>query len=85
MYETIVNHRYKFSKIGGVNYNFHNPNTLNPIPPDEVINDWKADYSKMKDDMIYEKKPPSFEDLIKNLSALRNELQNCTWEFELDF
>lgn len=85
LYETIVNHRYKFSKIGGVNYNLHEPKTLNPIPPDEVINDWKADYSKMKDDMIYEKNPPSFEDLIYNLSALRNELQNCNWEFELNF
>jgi predicted nucleotidyltransferase component of viral defense system len=85
LYETIVNHRYKFSKIGGVNYNFHNPNTLNPIPPDKVINDWKADYLKMKDDMIYEKNPPSFEDLINNLTALRNELQNRDWKFELDF
>ena len=85
LYETIVAHRYKFSRVGDVDYNMHNPKTLNPIPIAEIIDDWKADYSKMKDDMIYEEFKPSFEDLISNLEELKNRLKNLDWKFELSF
>jgi hypothetical protein len=85
LYETIVAHRYKFSRVGGIDYNSHNPKTLNPIPPAEVISEWKADYAKMKEDMIYERDKPSFEDLITNLEDLMAQLQAVNWEFELDF
>jgi predicted nucleotidyltransferase component of viral defense system len=85
LYETIVSHRYKFSRVGEVDYNLHHPNTLNPIPPKEVIADWEADYAKMKEDMIYEENKPSFEELINNLDALRTLLQALDWQFELKF
>lgn len=85
LYETIVSHRYKFSRVGEVDYNLHNPKTLNPIPPQKVIADWKTDYAKMKEDMIYEEKKPSFEDLINNLNDLRTQLQEVPWNFELEF
>jgi predicted nucleotidyltransferase component of viral defense system len=85
LYETIVAHRYKFSRVGEVDYNLHHPHTLNPITPKEVIADWEADYAKMKEDMIYEDKKPSFEDLINNLMELRRQLQAVEWAFELTF
>jgi hypothetical protein len=85
LYETIVSHRYLFSKIGGVDYNSHNPATLNPIPPNKVQKDWESDYAKMKEEMIYEKNPPSFEDLISNLTNLKDQLLNVGWKFELTF
>lgn len=85
LYETIVAHRYKFSRVGEVDYNLHHPHTLNPIPPKEVIADWGADYAKMKEDMIYEEKKPSFEELINNLNDLRTKLQALDWQFELNF
>ena len=85
LYETIVSHRYKFSRVGEVDYNLHHPNTLNPIPPKEVIANWEADYAKMKEDMIYEESKPSFEDLISNLNNLRTLLQALDWQFELKF
>lgn len=85
LYETIVVHRHKFSKVGGVDYNEHNPITLNPIPPEEIINEWKTDYAKMMEDMIYEVEKPTFEDLINNLNDLRNQLQSVEWHFELNF
>ena len=85
LYETIVAHRYKFSRIGEVDYNDHNPKTLNPIPIKEKFEEWKSDYSKMKEDMIYEENKPSFEDLIKNLEDLRNKMQLLNWQFELEF
>lgn len=85
LYETIVAHRYKFSRVGDVDYNLHHPNTLNPIPPKEVIADWEADYAKMKEDMIYEENKPSFDELINNLDDLRTQLQEVPWNFELEF
>ena len=85
LYETIVAHRYKFTRVGKVDYNLHNPKTLNPIPPERVIADWVADYTKMKEDMIYEEKKPSFEDLMNNLNELRSQLQALEWKFELEF
>jgi hypothetical protein len=85
LYETIVAHRHKFSKVGGVDYNLHNPQTLNPVPPQEVAAAWEADYAKMKEDMIYEENKPSFEDLINNLEELRKQFQAVEWAFELEF
>lgn len=85
LYETIVAHRYKFSRVGEVDYNLHNPKTLNPIPVPGIIEEWKSDYAKMKDDMIYEENKPSFEDLINNLEELRTKLQALDWAFELTF
>lgn len=85
LYETIVQHRFKFSKIGGVNYNYHNPTTLNPIPPVNVIKDWEMDYIKMVEDMIYEQNPPSFSKLIDCLNEIREKLKNVNWKYELNF
>ena len=85
LYQTIVAHRYKFSRVGEVNYNLHNPKIVNPIPNEEKIEEWKADYTKMKEDMIYEENKPSFDDLISNLNDLRTQLQALDWTFELEF
>jgi hypothetical protein len=85
LYETIVAHRYKFSRVGDVDYNFHNPKTVNPIPIADKIAEWNSDYTKMKEDMIYEENKPSFEDLINNLNDLRMKLQALDWKFELTF
>jgi len=85
LYETIVAHRYKFSRVGEVDYNLHHPNTLNPIPSEEKMAEWNADYAKMMEEMIYEEHKPSFDDLINNLLELRTQLQGVMWPFELTF
>lgn len=85
LYETIVAHRYKFSRVGEVDYNLHNPRKVNPIPVTGKMDEWKADYAKMKEDMIYEQNKPSFEELINNLMELTKQLQAVEWTFELKF
>ncbi|MDO6760012.1 nucleotidyl transferase AbiEii/AbiGii toxin family protein [Tamlana sp. 2_MG-2023] len=85
LYETIVSHRYKYARVGHVDYNLHNPKTLNPIPIATVIKAWEDDYTKMKQDMIYEEEKPSFQALIENLEALKVNLQALNWEFEVSF
>jgi len=85
LYETIVAHRYKFSRVGDVDYNLHHPMSLNPAPIEEKMAEWKADYAKMMEEMIYEENKPSFDDLINNLSELKTQLQSVTWPFDLEF
>jgi hypothetical protein len=82
---TKVYHRYKFSRVGDVNYNLHNPDTINPIPVEDKMEKWKADYAKMIEDMIYEENKPSFEELIENLNDLRTLMQTLEWKFDLKF
>jgi len=85
LYETIVDHRYRFSRLGGVDYNLHNPMVINPIPPPEIIGAWKSDYAQMLEDMIYEESKPTFEQLIDSLNELKIALQKLKWKFELSF
>lgn len=85
LYETIVAHRNKFNHVGGVNYNNHNPITLDPMPPSEIIGEWEDDYAKMMEDMIYEEQKPTFEDLIQNIKDIKVKLQSLDWQFSLTF
>ena len=85
LYSTIVDHRYKFTRVGGVNYNLHQPQTINPIPILGVIDAWKKDYNTMLEEMIYEIDPPTFEDIIIALTALKEEINALPWTFDLEF
>jgi predicted nucleotidyltransferase component of viral defense system len=84
LYETIVNHRHKFTRVGGVNYNGHQPQTINPIPLPEVMEAWKADYKTMQEQMIYVDSP-SFEAIIEELTKLKNKINAFEWSMESKF
>ncbi|SDF58024.1 nucleotidyl transferase AbiEii/AbiGii toxin family protein [Cellulophaga baltica] len=69
LYDTIVNHRSRLTKISWVDYSTHNYKTLNFIPPKEVIEEYEKDYSAMKESMFYGE-TESFANLIKKLKKL---------------
>jgi predicted nucleotidyltransferase component of viral defense system len=85
LYETIVNHRHKFTRVGGVNYNLHQPKSINPIPTAKFIEAWKADYNTMIEQMIYEENPPSFEEMMNSLTNLKKSINTLNWEFASQF
>ena len=85
LYETIVEHRYSFTRIGGIDYNLHQPQTINPIPIAEVIDAWKADYKTMIEQMIYEENPSSFEEVIEELNKLKSRINSLPWKFKTTF
>ncbi len=85
LYSIIVEHRQKFVCIAEVNYNLHQPQTINPIPIPEKIEEWKADYKTMIEEMIYEEKPPSFDEIISDLMNLKNKINALPWKFEKEY
>ncbi len=73
LYQEIINHRNKFSKLGGVDYKLHIPPNLNPIPPDKYIGEWEKDYKKMQAEMIYSESLP-FPKLMSNIQSLVDQM-----------
>jgi len=75
LYNTIIGHRSKLTRISWVDYNSHNYKTLNFIPPKEVMDDYAKDYEAMKETMFYGD-TDSFENLIKKLKRLNDRINS---------
>lgn len=82
LYETIVNHRYNFNRVGGVNYNLHQTGQINFLPLPEIMKDWQNDYHEMLESMIYETNPPSFSQLTEELTKLNQKINTLGWTLE---
>ena len=78
LYNEIINHRKIYIKIADVDYNLHQPQTLNPIPPDKILGEWESDYRTMQEEMIYGESL-SFEQLIVQIKKLKNRINNIHW------
>ena len=79
LYSEIVVHRHLFTKLGGVDYKRHNPRTINPIPPDLLLDLWKSDYLTMQEQMIYANSP-GFEEMIEKIRSYISKLNQLDWE-----
>jgi hypothetical protein len=79
LYAEIVYHRQLFTKLGGVNYKLHNPETINPIPPDKLLDAWKKDYSIMQEQMIYTDSP-SFEAMLEAIKNYISKMNRLNWQ-----
>ncbi len=74
LFETIVEHRKKYTPLRGISYDLHTPKTLNIIPPDEVMELWKKDYNIMQENMFYGESL-DFEELINKIKELQGRLK----------
>lgn len=75
LYDTIIAHRSKLTKVSWVDYNTHKYETLNFIPPATIIDAYKKDYAGMKESMFYGE-TESFENLIEKLKRLNDIFNN---------
>lgn len=75
LYMTIVNHRSKFNRMPGIDYSLHSPATINILPPDNVIDDWKADYENMRNSFIYGQDTLTFQDLMDRIMTLQERIR----------
>jgi len=78
LYNEIIDHRQIYTKISGIDYNFHQPKTLNPLPPKAIMNSWKNDYQKMQEEMI-NGDSLSFDDLIYRIAEIKNRINALKW------
>lgn len=84
LYETIVKHRHSFTRLGGVNYNLHQPQNINIIPKVELMQEWANDYKIMQEQMIHGESP-NFEKLIEALQNLNRQINAISWKMESIF
>ena len=70
LYKSIVAHRERFTKLGGVDYTSHFPPNLNPIPPADLIPDWKKDYAELNRGHMITGDVPPFETLLEELGRV---------------
>lgn len=85
LYSTIVEHRRKFTRVGGVDYNLHQPQSIDPIPRPDFIEAWRSDYDTMVERMIYEAKPPTFDEIIAEMTELRARINTLEWQLDISF
>jgi hypothetical protein len=82
LYQEIVQHRSKLTRINGMDYSKHAPKYINPIPPDTILKSWEADYKTMQSQMIYGDSLP-FDELLSKLKALKEKINLLNWEIKL--
>lgn len=77
LYNGIIEHRKAFNLVTSIDYNLHQPATINFIPPIEGRNEWENDYKAMQENMIYGKSP-EFRDLMASLETLINRFREIS-------
>ncbi len=75
LYNTIVTHRRNFNALKGIDYDKHQPNLINIIPPEETIKLWEKDYITMQESMFYGL-TISFSQLIDRISELNTRIKD---------
>jgi hypothetical protein len=70
LWHTIHHHREVFTRVTGVDYTQDIRRNICLIPPPQAINDWKQDYEKMQNTMIYGDSL-AFDKLLKRMEELQ--------------
>jgi hypothetical protein len=81
LYQTIVQHRKLLFSVGTVDYNLHQPQTINLIPPDKLLKDWEKDYNELSENMIYGNKL-SWGKLLGRIKELMERINNLDFRIE---
>ncbi|GHU57451.1 nucleotidyltransferase [Bacteroidia bacterium] len=73
LYNSIVAHRERFTKIGRVDYASHFPPNLNPIPPEALMPEWERDYAEIQGQMIVGESV-SFVEIINEVKRITDKI-----------
>lgn len=75
-YNAIVEHRRHLIFKAGVDYDTHKQETLNFIPPEGIIKAFEADYTLMREQMIYDENSKEFSEIIARLNNLLQRIKH---------
>ena len=53
LYNAIVEHRRTYYALNYVDYDAHNPSTINFMIPEKEMKQWETDYAEMKRSFIF--------------------------------
>ncbi|HVB04146.1 MAG TPA: nucleotidyl transferase AbiEii/AbiGii toxin family protein [Chitinophagaceae bacterium] len=71
LYRTIVDHRKLFYALRWIDYETHNPATIDFIPTGDVLASFEKDYETMRAQMIYTPQPLTFAELMERMKQLQ--------------
>jgi predicted nucleotidyltransferase component of viral defense system len=83
LFQTIVQHRKLLFSVKAVDYNLHQPQTINLIPPDKLLKEWEKDYKELSENMIYGEKL-SWKKLLERIKELMNRINNLNFKIQID-
>ena len=75
--KNVVEHRRVFIGLKGFDYNTLAPETINFIPPENVIAQWRKDYETMRETMIFGKPLPFVPSILRAIFALCCDMAQC--------
>lgn len=75
LYKTIVEHRKTYYALKYVNYDLHNPATINFMLPDYAMETWKTDYENMRRFFIYGESL-DFDNLMQRMQVLQEKIRS---------
>ena len=75
LYNAIIEHRQAYYALRYVDYSLHHPCTINILPPEHVLDDWKQDYHNMQRYFIYGSSL-DFEQLMNRIKELQSRLRD---------
>lgn len=75
LYNAIVAHRKTYYALKYIDYNLHNPKTINFLIPKKEIESWKADYADMRRFFIYGNSL-EFDVLMQKILELQERVRN---------
>ena len=75
LYDAIVEHRKSYYDLKYINYDLHNPSTINFTIPESVIGAWRDDYADMRRYFIYGESL-EFQSLIERIAELQQRVKN---------
>lgn len=74
LYDAIVEHRKTYYALKYVNYDLHNPATINFMMPKQEMEAWKADYADMRRFFIYGQSL-EFDELMQKIAELQERVR----------
>ena len=75
LYNTIVEHRKAYYALKYVNYDHHNPKTINFMIPESEMEVWKTDYTDMRRFLIYGESL-EFDTLMQRMKELQEQVRS---------
>lgn len=75
LYDELINHRKHYQRDSRVNYESLHHSSISFIPPTAVMDEYRKDYSKMQEEMIYGASV-TFEEIIESLTSLQGKIRN---------